>query len=285
MKVRALIDRIERLEALDRLGNRLQSGVTAVLRGRVRDLLHGVWLGHPLHPVVVLVPIGTWLSAAVLDALRINGRAPNVLIGMGSAAVPAAAITGFNDWSSLTREQRRTGLVHATANTIALGLHLASLAARRQGNIDKARRLSYAGLAAVGAGGFLGGHLSYRQSAAVNQAEPNLRRIPDGWHAVCNLQTLMPGQPQVHEIEDVPVLVVRTGDDDVTVMIERCGHNTGPLGEGDVLNIDGADCIVCPWHGSTFRLADGTAVHGPAATNQPLLRSRVRDGLVEAALP
>jgi nitrite reductase/ring-hydroxylating ferredoxin subunit len=40
---------------------------------------------------------------------------------------------------------------------------------------------------------------------------------------------------------------------------------------------------VCPWHGSTFRLRDGRVVHGPAGNDQPVLRSRVRDGLVEVA--
>jgi nitrite reductase/ring-hydroxylating ferredoxin subunit/uncharacterized membrane protein len=285
MKVRALVDRIERITALDRPGNRLQSVVTAVLRGRVRDVLHGVWLGHPIHPVAVLFPIGSWVSASVLDTLRVDDKASTVLVGVGTAASIPTAITGLNDWASLTREQRRTGLVHAAANTIALGLQVASLVARRRGNVRTARRLSYAGLAAVGIGGYLGGHLSYRQAASVNQAEPLLRRIPQGWHAVCDLETLTPGQPQVRHIDEVPVLVVRTNDDDVTVMIERCGHETGPLGDGEVRRINGTDCVVCPWHGSTFRLDDGTAVHGPASTTQPLLRSRVRDGLVEAALP
>jgi nitrite reductase/ring-hydroxylating ferredoxin subunit len=242
-------------------------------------------LGHPLHPSLVLLPLGAWLSAGILDALRINGRAPTVLIGVGSAGAVPAAVTGLNDWSSLSREQRRVGLVHATANTIALGLHVASLVARQRGDIRRARGLSQAGLAAVGVGGFLGGHLAYAQAAAVNQAEPLLRRIPEGWHAVCDLRALTPGKPQVFHIEEVPILVVRTGADDVTVMIERCGHNTGPLGDGDVQAIDGTDCVVCPWHGSTFRLTDGTAVHGPASTNQPLLRSRVMNGRVEAALP
>jgi nitrite reductase/ring-hydroxylating ferredoxin subunit/uncharacterized membrane protein len=285
MKIRALVDGIERAAVLDRPGNRLQSAVTKVLRGRVSDVLHGVWVGHPIHPVAVLVPIGTWLSASLLDALRINHKAPATLIKTGVAGAVAAAITGLNDWASLTREQRRTGLVHAVTNTVALGLQIGSLAARRHGNLRMARRLSYAGLAAVGLGGYLGGHLSYRQAASVNQAEPLLRRIPEGWHPVCDLESLTPGQPQVHHIDEVPVLVVRTGDEDVTVMIERCGHETGPLGEGEVRRIDGTDCVVCPWHGSTFRLTDGTAVHGPASTTQPLLRSRVRDGLVEAALP
>ena len=48
----------------------------------------------------------------------------------------------------------------------------------------------------------------------------------------------------------------------------------------------GADaCVVCPWHGSVFRLRDGAVVHGPAASDQPTLRARVRNGMVEVAQP
>jgi len=32
---------------------------------------------------------------------------------------------------------------------------------------------------------------------------------------VCDLESLTPGRPQVHHIDEVPVLVVRTADDDV----------------------------------------------------------------------
>jgi nitrite reductase/ring-hydroxylating ferredoxin subunit len=284
VKVRALIDGLERVEALDRPGNGIYKAVTKVIRGRARDALHGVWLGHPVHPVAVLLPIGSWLGGTILQALRINGPGPTVLIGVGTAGAVPSAVTGLNDWASLSREQRRVGLVHAASNTIALGLYATALAARLRGKSAMARRLSYAGLAAVGAGGYLGGHLAYRQAAGVNHAEPLLRRIPEGWHSVCDLQALTPGKPQVHHIDEVPVLVVRNHDD-VTVMIEFCGHETGPLGEGEVRRIDGEDCVVCPWHGSTFRLSDGTAVHGPAATDQPLLRTRINNGRVEASLP
>jgi nitrite reductase/ring-hydroxylating ferredoxin subunit len=285
MRVRSMVDRIERIEALDRVGNRLQSMVQAVLRGRVRNLLHGTWLGHPLHPAIVLVPTGSWMSSVVLDVLRVNGRGPAVLSGLGSAATLPAVVSGLNDWASLTREQRRVGLVHATSNVIALGLNVASLMYRRRGDTAMARTLGYAGMAAVGAGAFFGGHLAYRQAASVNQAEPFLRQISDGWHGVCDLRALTPGKPQVYRIDDVPVLVVRNGADDVTVMMEHCGHETGPLGEGEIRHIDGTDCVVCPWHGSAFRLTDGTVVSGPAATSQPQLRARVMNGWVEAALP
>lgn len=279
---RTVLDRVETASWLDRLGNPIQRAVQAVVRGRARDALHGVWFGHPFHPVAVMVPLGAWMSAAALDLLRGGNRAANLLIGIGAAGAVPAAAAGLNDWASLAREQRRVGLVHASANSVALGLYVASLAARRRGR--PGRLLAYGGLAAASAGGYIGGHLSYRQAAGMNQAAPLLRQIPAGWHDVCGYEDLQRGRPVSTRLGDVPVLAVHTGDG-VTVMIERCAHQGGPLGEGERTQINGADCVICPWHGSTFRLSDGAAVRGPAANSQPLLRSRVVNGRVEAAVP
>jgi hypothetical protein len=59
------LERAEKLDGLVGLGQRL----SRLLRpGRSRDALHGVWLGHPLHPLLAQAPIGLWLSATVLDA-------------------------------------------------------------------------------------------------------------------------------------------------------------------------------------------------------------------------
>jgi nitrite reductase/ring-hydroxylating ferredoxin subunit/uncharacterized membrane protein len=255
----------------------------------LRDLLHGVWLGHPLHPVTVQAPVGAWLSAAVLDAVpetAVPGVEPaaTLLVGAGTAAAVPAALAGLDDWATLAPEQRRVGLVHAATNLLAIGLYAGSFAARLAGRQARGRRLAYAGLCTASLGAYIGGHLSFRQAAGVNNAEPLLRRIPEGWHTLCSRAELVEGRPLVTRIADVPVLVVRTGSR-VTAMIERCGHHTGPLGEGEVTRVDGAECVVCPWHGSTFRLADGVVVHGPAATDQPLLRTRLVNGRVEGALP
>jgi len=50
-----------------------------------------------------------------------------------------------------------------------------------------------------------------------------------------------------------------------------CSHLGGPLDQGDVED----DCVTCPWHGSTFRLADGSVVHGPATAPVPAYEVRV----------
>jgi nitrite reductase/ring-hydroxylating ferredoxin subunit len=284
MVVRTLINRLEHARSLDGLADALQRGVEAVLRGRLRDTLHGVWLGHPLHPALVQLPAGAWMSAAVLDAVPGAGSAATVLVAVGTASAAPAVVTGLNDWASLSAEQRRVGLVHAGANTIAFGLYAGSLAARLGGNRRLGRRLAYAGLTATSLGAYLGGHLSFRQAAAVSHAAPLLQQIPAGWHDVGEFAALTEGKPTVVRLGDVPVLVHRNGDS-VTAMIEWCGHQTGPLGEGDVTDVDGVSCVVCPWHGSTFRLTDGAVVRGPAANDQPLLRTEVAGGRVRISLP
>ncbi|GAB2768262.1 hypothetical protein GCM10027072_79070 [Streptomyces bullii] len=91
-RVLRLLDRLERESRADAVIDALRKGVQALpLRGG-RDLLHGRWLGHPVHPLMVQVPIGSWLSAAVLD-LRLGGggvaapgrrsREAALLVGVG----------------------------------------------------------------------------------------------------------------------------------------------------------------------------------------------------------
>jgi nitrite reductase/ring-hydroxylating ferredoxin subunit/uncharacterized membrane protein len=281
---RHILTRLEQARALDGVSDTLQGVVQGATPQPVGDLLHGVWLGHPLHPVLVQVPVGTFTSAAVLDLIPGGRRAATTLIMVGTAGAVPAIAAGLVDWSQMTKDRRRVGLVHATANSIALGFYVSSLIARFSGRKARGRALAYAGLSVAGLGAYLGGHLSYAQSAGVNQAAPDIARIPEEWTAVAQLDELTQGKPSVRKIDDVPILLYRDGAQ-VTAMIERCAHETGPLGEGEVIGSGRDACVVCPWHGSTFRLADGLVVHGPAANDQPMLRSRVTNGTVEVAQP
>lgn len=267
------------------MSDRLQRGVWSVLRGqRVRDLLHGVQLGHPLHPALVQVPIGAWTSAAVLDLLRGQRRPATVLIAVGTASALPAIAAGWNDWAEQAPEQRRVGLVHATTNAVALALYAASLGARLRGRQNTGRALGYLGLIMVSGGAYLGGHLAYKQGAAVNQGVPDLRRIEDGWHRIGELADLPEATLVTRQVDDVSVIVYRHGDE-ITVMLERCPHQSGPLGEGAVTQVNGRTCVTCPWHGSTFSLNGGEVVHGPAGTDQQVLPTRVVSGMLETRLP
>jgi nitrite reductase/ring-hydroxylating ferredoxin subunit len=274
-----LMGYLERAKGLDRLTAPIQRAARLLRPGRARDALHGVWLGHPVHPVLVQVPVGAWLSASLLDAWPGNEKASRRLVLVGLAASVPAGLAGAADWSEQHEQQMRVGLVHALANAGAIALYAASAAVPAR----QATGLRLAGLATAAVGGFLGGHVAYRQSAGANQAEPVPHLVEPGWHdlmPLAELGELANHKPVKRMLGDVPVVVVRDGDI-AHVLANRCSHLSGPLSGGDYH--DG--CLTCPWHGSTFRMADGTVARGPATAPQPVFRTRVADGTLQACLP
>ncbi|MDG4824103.1 Rieske 2Fe-2S domain-containing protein [Asanoa sp. WMMD1127] len=283
--MKQLLTRLEQASGLDRISDPIQRALRAVLKPRLlRDTLHGVQLGHPVHPALASFTLGSWTSAAVLDVIPRQELPATTLVGVGVAGAVPTALAGLNDWAELDHEQRRVGLVHMAANVVTLGLYSASLAARLRGDHRTGRILGFAAFGVVNVSAFLGGHLAYKQGAQVNQAVAQLHRISDGWHPVADISALPHGVPVARSIGEVPVLVYRDGDR-VSVLLERCGHETGPLSEGRVVDVDGDTCVECPWHGSVFRLNDGLVMHGPAGSDQPVLRTRIVNDVVEANLP
>jgi nitrite reductase/ring-hydroxylating ferredoxin subunit/uncharacterized membrane protein len=263
---------VESLTPLDSIAEPLGRAVrTLVPHGKRKDALSGTWLGHPLHPLLTDVPVGAWTVAAVLDL--VGSPAADKAIAIGLAAVPPTALTGASDWSDLQGESRRVGVVHAAANTTAAVLYLLSLRARKRGRRGTGRALGYLGFAAVGAGGFLGGHLTYRQGIGVDHTID--RDGPDDWADVAAADDLLEGAPVHVRAGDDDVLLVRRGAE-VDAISDRCTHLSGPLHEGTIE--DG--CFTCPWHQSTFRLDTGDVVHGPATAPQPRYDVQERDGRV-----
>src|SRR5258708_1659958 len=64
---------------------------------KIKDLLNGTWLGHPLHPVLTDVPLGTWTGMMMLDLAQLNNedegvaRASDILLALGIAGATGAA--------------------------------------------------------------------------------------------------------------------------------------------------------------------------------------------------
>jgi nitrite reductase/ring-hydroxylating ferredoxin subunit/uncharacterized membrane protein len=284
MRIFESVALLEDARPLDRFVTPVREAVRKALgSGAVRDALHGVWLGHPRHPALVPVPIGAFFSAGVLDAVPGQQRAARTLIVTGIVTSLPAATTGLADWSDMHEQQQRVGVVHATANTVALLLYGASLRDRARGRSARGKALSYAGLAAIGVSGFIGGHLAYRQAAGANHAEEVPHLVKPGWHDLCALDDLAgDGVPQQQMLDTVPLLVVRTGDR-IDVLSDWCSHLSGPLHEGQVS--DDGSCIECPWHGSMFSLQDGSVHRGPATAPVHAFDVRVESGRVKVRLP
>ncbi len=272
-----LVRRLERVRVLDTVAKPLMAVANRAVRPRmVRNVLSGTNLGHPLHPMLTDLPIGAWSMAGLLDAVGgppAEGAA-DLLVAAGIlSAVPTAA-TGLNDWSDTYGAETRVGVVHAGANITALSLYLASLAARRRGQRGCGKALGFAGFAVLVAGGYLGGHLSFVLGVNVNHTA--FEDQPQEWTPVLADAELGAGEHRKVLAGDVPVLLARA-DGRLLALANTCSHAGGPLDEGDFAG----GCVVCPWHGSTFRVDDGTIARGPASTPQPTYETRVRDGQIE----
>jgi nitrite reductase/ring-hydroxylating ferredoxin subunit/uncharacterized membrane protein len=284
MNLSSLVGRLERAKGLDPAAKAVTDSVNRVLaRGPVKDALHGGWLEHQLHPLLVAVPIGLWSGASLLDLTggRSARSAAQRLVGAGVlAAVPTAA-SGLADWSELGYAQRpkRVGLVHAAANTVTLVLYAASWAARRRGDQARGTALALAGAGGLTVGGYLGGHLAYAQAVGVNR-NADAPKKPADWTDVAAAADLAEGALLRVDAAGQPVDLARQGGT-VTGLLASCSHYGGPLDEGEVVGSGPDACVVCPWHASHFRLVDGTAAHGPATVPQPSYDVREVGGRLE----
>jgi nitrite reductase/ring-hydroxylating ferredoxin subunit/uncharacterized membrane protein len=273
--------RIENLEALDRVSEPLQEAVRAAVpqESEVKDVLSGTWLGHPLHPPLTDIVIGTWTSALLLDLLgdeRTESAADRLVAAGILAAVPTAS-AGLSDWAELRGSSRRVGTVHAIGNTTALALHALSWAARRRGQRRRGRALSAAGYGIAALSAWLGGHLSYAKGVGVNQTA--FEDAPGDWTPVLDEAELEEGTPAAARANGAAIVVVRTGSQ-LYALADRCSHRGCSLHQGQ---LNDGQTLTCPCHGSTFRL-DGTIVKGPATSPQPAYDTRRKEGKVEVRL-
>ncbi len=289
MSLMGILDRVSDVAAFDKVIEPARRAVDAVLRPQAfKDVLHGTWLGHSLHPVIVQVPVGSWVSAGVLDAFPALRPAATVLIGTGAVAAVPAALSGAADWSEQDVGVRRLGAVHAVLNSAALGLYVGSLVARAKGRGTLGLVLSYTGLAIASGSAAIGGHMSYAQASGPSHSATAARALTSDWIDLGPLDDLPDGRPALRTGRGgsvaVPLAAVRRGAR-VDVFVGTCSHLSGPLYEAAVEEVRGRACLVCPWHGSAFDLDDGSPRRGPAANAQEKLEVRMEAGRVMARVP
>jgi nitrite reductase/ring-hydroxylating ferredoxin subunit len=284
MALEVLADAVDGLRGLDRPAERLERALAAAFTAggrpaqRLKNVLHGTWLGHPLHPVLTDVPIGAWTAGLVLDALDARGRrtgpGADAALAVGVGGAVAAALTGMTDWQHTAGRARRIGLTHGLLNTTSLACYLTSLGLRRRGRRRAGRRAALLGYLVSALAAYLGGHLVYALRIGVDHAADAPR--PSDFVPVLPDAGLPEGQARCIELEGAPVLLVRRGGR-IDAIAATCSHLGGPLARGRIE--DGV--VQCPWHGSRFALDDGRVVDGPATFAQPGYETRVRAGHVE----
>jgi len=270
-----ITDKIERLEVVDSLANRVADWVAPLYANRkLVDVASGTPLGHPLHPLLVTVPIGAYSAAFVFDALK-DRNAADTMVALGVLSSVPAAYTGLSDWRDTQGAERRVGLVHALANSASLGLFMASWVARRAGDRRLGVNLALAGAGFVSLGGWLGGHLVYALGVGIDTTA--FQQAPDDWTYAAPEDEVTEGELTMGAVNGVPLVLTKLSGGTIVAYADRCTHRGGPLHDGTL--IDG--CIECPWHHSRFSVEDGSIVQGPATRPQPAYEVRVHNERVE----
>jgi len=282
----ALMKVVDQQEALDRLSDQIQPLVRDAFNaagpaGReVKNILHGTWLGHPLHPALTDVPLGAWTAALALDAMEsISGRrelaaGADAAIAVGLVGAAGAAVTGLTDWSETNGRARKVGILHGLLNVGATALYTTSLILRRKQKRNAGVGFAMLGYAVSSASAYLGGHLVFSEQIGVNHAAA--QEMPKEFVAVLPDAELREGEMKRADASGVPVLLVRLAGE-VCALAHTCSHLGGPLSEG---KLEG-EVVQCPWHGSRFNVRDGSVVDGPATFPQPCFEARVREGQIE----
>jgi nitrite reductase/ring-hydroxylating ferredoxin subunit len=268
---------------LDSVAEPLQKGVEAVfgagaLGKKAKSWLNGTPIRHRIHPAFIIIPLGAWTTAELFDALEITSDDPvrregyamaaDAAVAFGILGVLPTAATGLADWVDTYGNERRVGTAHALLNTTALGLYIASWALRRSGQRGWGQALALAGYSIGGLAASIGGEMVYGLGLNVNYQF--FSRPPDKFVDVLAIDDLPADKPVVVEAGDVPVLLMRQGEE-IFAVENWCTHAGGPLSEG---TFEGCN-VICPWHGSRFCLRDGVPLDGPAVT--PLRTFEVRE--------
>ena len=239
----------------------------------IRDLLNGRWLGHPLHSVLTDAPIGILFLVIVLDVLD-QRAAADVTLVVGILAMLAAAVAGAADYADTDGTARERATLHSTLMVVALVAYVASLAIRGAAGDDRTLAVwtSIVGFLILSAGAYVGGDVVYALGNMVSRHA--FRGAGTKWIALEPAElddagNIPEGRPVKGKLGINTLALVRQ-DETVLALHDTCAHAGGPLSGGTLK--DGA--LVCPWHGSTYRLTDGRARRGPTVYDQPAYEVR-----------
>ena len=132
--------------------------------------------GHPIHPMLVALPIGLWIFSLVCDLIHAGGGANPAwttvaLYTMGGGIVGAllAAVPGLIDLISLPPGPRGTAIKHMAINLTVVVLYLINfwMRSKASGEPGGLIWLSIIALGLLVISGWLGGKMVYEYGVAV----------------------------------------------------------------------------------------------------------------------
>lgn len=140
---------------------------------------------HPIHPMLVPIPIGLWLFSLVCDLIQAGGStnpawATVAFYCMGGGIIGAllAAVPGLIDLVSLPAGPRGTALKHMAVNLVVVALYAINFWMRlpEPGNPGNLVWLSLISVGLLAISGWLGGKMVFEHGIAVDTPPDQQRR-------------------------------------------------------------------------------------------------------------
>jgi nitrite reductase/ring-hydroxylating ferredoxin subunit/uncharacterized membrane protein len=261
----------------------------------MKALLERKVLRHPLHSVLVHLPLGFFFLSLILDLASLAWpdavlvRGAFYSIGLGLLTALAAAIPGMIDYTDIRRDHpaRRIATTHMLLNLLAVALYAVN-AGVRAGQLGETQTpvvplvLSIAGAWLLFVSGYLGGKLVYNNGIGVGRHRRSPARTEG---TLCILSSSiapedlkeeggkrfvpvtsterLPEGPALRVNIDGTVMALVNSGGEFFAFQEFCTHRFGPLSEGA---LDG-EHVECPWHRSCFDMRTGAVIRGPAKVN------------------
>ena len=140
---------------------------------------------HPIHPMLVPLPIGLWIFSLICDAIYLLGSHAPVwkdvafyTMAGGIIGALLAAVPGLIDLLSLSPSKAKTlGIRHMLLNLSAVATFALNLWLRSRGapGSNPPILLSLVGVVLIGVSGWLGGEMVYVHGVAVESQPPGVR--------------------------------------------------------------------------------------------------------------
>lgn len=247
--------------------------------------------GHPLHPMLIPFPFAFLTGAVGFDVLAWITRDQTLwttgayLTLAGIATGLLAAVPGIVDYVLAVPPRssgKRRATRHMLANSGALVLFAVAWMVRADSVADARTgtlALEAGALALLGAGGWMGGTLVYRNQIAVDHRYAGAgkwREVTisgadhDGPVAIGRHDDLRVNQMKLLHVNGRRLVLGRTESGHVAFE-DRCTHRGASLADGALI----CGTVQCPWHGSQFDVSSGRVTAGPA--EEPIEAYDVRE--------
>lgn len=248
---------------------------------------------HPIHPILVSLPIAFFIGAFVFDVLSlITGNhsfwqtgyysAIAGIIGAILAAVPGAIDYFFTVPPKSSAKKRATK--HALINVVNLVLFIVIVFYRQKENANTSIVIiaEAIGVILLSIAGWMGGTLVHRNQIGIDHRYAEAGKWKEAYFdtndqkiQVADAKELKLNAMKLVHVNKQRIVIGRT-EKGYIAFSDHCTHRGGSLADGTLI----CGTVQCPWHGSQFDVESGAVKAGPAKEKIITYRLEEKEGKI-----